>query len=321
MKMSFEHEDNSSCETECELLNNSNGDCNNHADDDGVDGNENSDIENELSIAYDDEFDGDDDDDDDDADEDDNVNVNGCNRDRNAAAMPSGSDEDTDDELLDVKPGNMELNHNSSPLHDMTRIRWPPGSWQDGTRKSAFQPYRPTLVLTNLQRGNMPTESSTPEQTDVSFHHRAGQGEISAQDAQQENDIDAKDGNGLSALMWASAYGQVPTVQLLIKHGARIDLEGTEGETSLLLAAAGGHHDVVRLLLTEEMLLSKKIGNTALMYAAHGDHPHCTNELLLRGADITMNNLNDDTAFGIAVKRGSKLAQAVIENYLLTLLS
>ena len=45
------------------------------------------------------------------------------------------------------------------------------------------------------------------------------------------------------------------------------------------------------------------------MYAAHGDHPHCTNELLLRGADVTMVNLNGDTAFGIAVKRGSKLGK------------
>jgi hypothetical protein len=41
------------------------------------------------------------------------------------------------------------------------------------------------MVLTNLQRGNIPTESSAPEQTDVSLHHRAGQGEITEQDIQQ----------------------------------------------------------------------------------------------------------------------------------------
>jgi ankyrin repeat protein len=51
--------------------------------------------------------------------------------------------------------------------------------------------------------------------------------------------------------MWASAYGQVPTVQLLLKHGAQVDFVGEEGETPLLLAAAGGHHEVVRVLLTE----------------------------------------------------------------------
>jgi len=66
-----------------------------------------------------------------------------------------------------------------------------------------------------------------------------------------EYDVDVKDSNGLTALMWASSYGQVPTVQLLLKRGAQVDFEGWEGETPLLLAAAGGHHEVVRLLLTE----------------------------------------------------------------------
>jgi len=48
------------------------------------------------------------------------------------------------------------------------------------------------------------------------------------------------------------------------------------------------------------------------MYAAYGDHPHCTNELLLRGADITVINLNGDSAFGISIKRGSKLGTALL---------
>ncbi|XP_066994966.1 ankyrin repeat family A protein 2 [Anabrus simplex] len=234
---------------------------------------------------------------------------------------------DNDDEdlcsTLDVKREPLQMSRTSSPLHDMARIRWPPGSWQDGTRRSAFQPYRPTTVLTNLQRGNIPTETLAPEQADVGLHHRAGQGEITEMDLQQEHDVDVVDSNGLSALMWASAYGQVPTVQLLLRHHAQVDREGCEGETPLLLAAAGGHHDVVRILLTEGAAVNHadEVGNTALMYAAYGDHPHCTNELLLRGADITMVNLNGDTAYGVAVRRGSKLAQSVIENYLLTLLS
>jgi ankyrin repeat protein len=68
---------------------------------------------------------------------------------------------------------------------------------------------------------------------------------------QTECDVDVRDSNGLTALMWASSYGQLPTVELLLKQGAQLDFGGQEGETSLLLAAAGGHHEVVRLLLTE----------------------------------------------------------------------
>lgn len=45
--------------------------------------------------------------------------------------------------------------------------------------------------------------------------------------------------------------------------------------------------------------------NSALMYAAHGDHPHCVNELLIRGADLTLKNINDDSALGIAINKGS----------------
>jgi hypothetical protein len=44
---------------------------------------------------------------------------------------------------------------------------------------------QPTTVLTNLQRGNIPTATSAPEHTDVSLHHRAGQGEITEQDIEQ----------------------------------------------------------------------------------------------------------------------------------------
>lgn len=49
------------------------------------------------------------------------------------------------------------------------------------------------------------------------------------------------------------------------------------------------------------------MGNTALMYAANGNHPHSCNELLLNGADVTVENLNDQTAFSLAVKNESSL--------------
>ncbi|XP_071452985.1 DNA-binding protein RFXANK [Hetaerina americana] len=228
---------------------------------------------------------------------------------------------------VDIKPDlpESDIPESASNIGNTSGIRWP-GSWQDGTRKSAFQPYRPTTtVLTNLQRGNVQTQTPVYEPIDVSLHHRAGQGEVTNDDLKEvsESEIDTPDNNGLTPLMWAAAYGQMPTVQLLLKHGADIVCCGPDGESPLHLAAAGGHHDVLRLLLSEgaSVNLADKDGNTALMYAAYGDHPHCVNELLLRGADLTMVNENGDTAFGVAVGRGSKLAQSVIEKYLIMLLT
>ena len=49
-----------------------------------------------------------------------------------------------------------------------------------------------------------------------------------------------------------------------------------------------------------------QMGNSPLMYAAHGDHSHCGNELLEHGADITLTNVAGSSAFSICVSRGSK---------------
>lgn len=89
---------------------------------------------------------------------------------------------------------------------------WSPSAWNDGSRKSAFQPYRPTTVLTNLQRGNMPTETASPGEHELNLHIRAGQGEI--RDIDLKTDVDVKDENGLTPLMWAASYGQLNAVRV-----------------------------------------------------------------------------------------------------------
>ncbi|KAJ1530957.1 hypothetical protein ONE63_005793 [Megalurothrips usitatus] len=229
--------------------------------------------------------------------------------------------------VVDIKPRPLPALRPEIPdlksIQSSPAISWAGGNWQDGSRKSAFQPYRPTTLLTNLQRGNTQTQTPVIEKEEVGLHERAGQGEVTELELKHESKADSPDESGLTPLMWAASYGQLSTVQLFLKHGARIDACGPESETALLLAAAAGHHDVVRLLLNEGAAINHTdvVGNTALMYAAHGDHPHCVNELLLRGADFTATNENGDTAYTMVVRNNSHLAQAVIENHLLTLLT
>ncbi|XP_075149626.1 uncharacterized protein LOC142223660 [Haematobia irritans] len=208
--------------------------------------------------------------------------------------------------------------HSSSFLHD-------PSVAATGKHKSAFLPYRPqATVLTNLQRGN--TEATfCPVEVKLSFHERAGQGELTDEQISQQKliNIDFKDASGFTPLHWACYYGQLATVQSLVEAGASINEEAPEMVTPLILAASGGHHEIVRLLLDKgaDYTHMDIVGNTSLMYAAAGNHPHTCNELLSRDPDMTATNENGDTAYSLSIENGSTLAQAVLEQYLTAILS
>ena len=74
-------------------------------------------------------------------------------------------------------------------------------------------------------------------------------------------DIDERDPAGRTPLMWAAAYGQAPTVSLLLRHGADVNAHGQEDETALHLAAARGHHDVARILVAAGGVVDAKDEN------------------------------------------------------------
>nr|CAH7746244.1 unnamed protein product [Callosobruchus chinensis] len=192
-------------------------------------------------------------------------------------------------------------------------------------RKSAFLPYRHqnkcnTTVLTNLQRGNTQAQNPLPQISDVNFHAKAGQGELTQQDVDNEPSVDIRDKHNMTALHWACHYGQVSTVQLLLNCGANVNLLGPEEESPLHLAASGGHHEITRMLIKAGADVNHvdHMCNTALMYAAKGNHPHTCQELLLNGADCSLVNLNDDTAHTIAIDNNSILAKTVIRKHLIS---
>lgn len=210
----------------------------------------------------------------------------------------------------------------SSPNSDDDRKHeFNPLLLSSGKRKSAFLPYKPTTtVLTNLQRGN--TEANIPSEICLNFHEKTGQGEITEEQVRAEKSVDAVDSNNFTPLHWASYYGQLSAAQILINCGADVNRHAIDMVTPLLLAAAGGHHEIVRLLLQKGAVVNHMdvVGNTALMYAAAGNHPHTCNELLSKGSNFTDTNEDGETAYSLAVKNQSNLAQAVLENYITALL-
>ncbi|XP_040573508.1 uncharacterized protein [Lepeophtheirus salmonis] len=211
----------------------------------------------------------------------------------------------------------IHLSHHSiPPPHPPPKPKkfWP--------EKPSTEKIKANTVLTNLQRGNIPTMQTIVEPESIrNLHQRAGQGELTATDI-LSNDPNLLDASGKSLLMWASSYGQTPTVSLLLRHGADSQLRARENETALHLAASHGHHDTVKVLLAHGAQVDALDENacTPLMFAALMNHPHSVNELILYHADITLTNINGDTAYSLASLRKSDLARAVIENSLISLL-
>lgn len=190
-------------------------------------------------------------------------------------------------------------------------------------RKSAFYKYKASnTILTNLQRGNTQANLSNAE-IHLNFHEQTGQGEITVEQIKQQPEIDVLDENNFTPLHWACNYGQIAASALLIENGANVNKMAPDLISPLILAASGGHHEIVRLLLQRGADVKHKdiIGNTALMYAAFGNHPHTCNEILAYEPSITDSNENGDTAYSIAVANNSNLAQAVLDNYLVSLLT
>ncbi|XP_011162732.1 ankyrin repeat family A protein 2 isoform X2 [Solenopsis invicta] len=242
-----------------------------------------------------------------------------CSAESEKSVTPDGSAIGIRPKPLICKPENVSCK--SEPIE----TKWAPGhfalgAWQDATRTSAFQPYKPPTLLTNLQRGNTQTQiHQLYIGNDITFHTLAGQGELTS-DHIHSSSVDKTDENGLTGLMWASAYGQLGSARQLLKRGASINRCGSKLQTSLHLAAAYGHHDVVKLLLSHgaDPNARDKDGNTPLIYGAQCDHPHVCYELLTKGAEVTLKNSSNISAYKAAIMNNSMNAKAVIENYLIS---
>ncbi len=101
-------------------------------------------------------------------------------------------------------------------------------------------------------------------------------------------DVDATNGLGATPLWTAGQNGSAVMVRRLLTAGANPNLALLAGETPLMVAARAGAPDVVDLLLTHgaEVDAHGARGQTALMWAVAQHHPAVVKVLLAHGADI-----------------------------------
>jgi len=126
-------------------------------------------------------------------------------------------------------------------------------------------------------------------------------------------DIEARNEDGSTPLIWAASFAQADTLNVLIRRGARLDVTDNQGNTPLIAAACecalatmNSAYGVVKLLLDHGARVNarSKDGTTALMNAAAGFGGVAIVKMLLdNGANPRLRNRQGDTALTLAQKR------------------
>ena len=130
------------------------------------------------------------------------------------------------------------------------------------------------------------------------------------------SDINARDSNGLTPLIWAAVKGNARAVQILLQRGADVNAANVQGDSALMWASVMGHEHVVELLLENNPDIdfkSKENGVTALMAAAAKGHADVVRLLLSAGADANSKDRNHNTALMHAtIKRYPEVVNALL---------
>jgi ankyrin repeat protein len=107
-------------------------------------------------------------------------------------------------------------------------------------------------------------------------------------------------------LLEACDKGNLAAVQKLLDDGVDVNWKDANGYTGLIWASAMGHVNVVKLLLDRGALIDPQcnLGHTALMIASITGKFECVQLLLERGADMSLKSKDIRTAKNFAVGRG-----------------
>lgn len=120
-------------------------------------------------------------------------------------------------------------------------------------------------------------------------------------------DVNAKDSDGSTALMWAAWRNELDTAKLLIQNGADVNAKDSKAVTALMYASEKNSHHVAKLLMEKGADINEKNnkGETALMWAAWRDSPAVTTLLLEQGADVNVKDKNGWAALMYATTHSS----------------
>jgi len=129
--------------------------------------------------------------------------------------------------------------------------------------------------------------------------------------------LDARDGDGMTALHYAAMGGSAEFINYLIDKGAKLELQNAQVKTPLHLAAMNDRSEAVAALVKRGTVLEAKddYGRTALVLCARERGQVVTARILIEaGADINGADKFGDTALSLAAWRGkSELVDLLLE--------
>ena len=123
-------------------------------------------------------------------------------------------------------------------------------------------------------------------------------------------DVNMKDKDGQTALMFAARVGCLTRLSLLLDTGASVNEVDKNSKTAIMVATEEGHAECVKRLVEEGARLNKNPDEnsckTAVMFAAGGGHYACLDMLIKAGADVNTLDNDNKTALMYAARSGRK---------------
>jgi len=123
-------------------------------------------------------------------------------------------------------------------------------------------------------------------------------------------DVNSRDYNGLSALIWAVGDNNKEIVQRLLAQGADINIKSRFNVrwTALIAAVYKGHKEIAQLLLDNGANVNDQDvdDNTVLMISADKGQEEIVKRLLDKGADVNIRNIFGITALMRAMNSRNK---------------
>jgi ankyrin repeat protein/thioredoxin-related protein len=110
--------------------------------------------------------------------------------------------------------------------------------------------------------------------------------------------VNARDDDGRTPLLWAAVQDHFPLVELLLRHGADVALADEDGLTPLYAASGRGHIEIVKRLIAAKAPVDAAAdnGDTPLLIAAVRGREEAVTLLLAAGADAGRLNKNGYSA-------------------------